>query len=104
MALANSILSQAVNSMCSEVHFEPMNGGLILRFMQGGDLMDETTLPAELTSMLILCLKTIGGLDTSVVDKPQDQRIATSSFGSEVQLRMTSIPGEFGEMVAISLQ
>lgn len=104
MALANSILAQAVNSSCSEVHFEPMTTGIILRFMQGGELMDETTLPAELAGMLILCLKTIGGLDTSIVDRPQDKRIATSSFGDGVHMRMTSIPGEFGEMVAISLQ
>jgi type II secretory ATPase GspE/PulE/Tfp pilus assembly ATPase PilB-like protein len=60
--------------------------------------------PAELKAMLILCLKTIGGLDTSIVDRPQDKRISTSSFGDEVHIRMTSIPGEFGEMVAISLQ
>jgi len=102
--LATQILTQAVNSPCSDVHFEPLADGLALRFMSDGDLLDETILPAQIQGMLILCLKSMAGLDPSVVDRPQDKRFITSSFGDPVEMRITSIPGMHGEMVAVSLK
>jgi type II secretory ATPase GspE/PulE/Tfp pilus assembly ATPase PilB-like protein len=102
--LATQILTQAVNSPCSDVHFEPLADGLALRFMSDGDLLDETILPAQIQGMLILCLKSMAGLDPSVIDRPQDKRFITSSFGDPVEMRITSIPGMHGEMVAVSLK
>lgn len=102
--LATQILTQAVNSPCSDVHFEPLADGLALRFMSDGDLLDETILPAQIQGMLILCLKSMAGLDPKVVDRPQDKRFITSSFGDPVEMRITSIPGMHGEMVAVSLK
>lgn len=102
--LATQILTQAVNSPCSDVHFEPLADGLALRFMSDGDLLDETILPAQIQGMLILCLKSMAGLDPSVVDRPQDKRFITRSFGEPVEMRITSIPGMHGEMVAVSLR
>ena len=102
--LATQILTQAVNSPCSDVHFEPLADGLALRFMSDGDLLDETILPAQIQGMLILCLKSMAGLDPAVVDRPQDKRFITRSFGDPVEMRITSIPGMHGEMVAVSLK
>lgn len=102
--LATQILTQAVNSPCSDVHFEPLADGLALRFMSEGELLDETILPAQIQGMLILCLKSMAGLDTAVVDRPQDKKFVTRSFGDPVEMRITSIPGIHGEMVAVSLK
>jgi type II secretory ATPase GspE/PulE/Tfp pilus assembly ATPase PilB-like protein len=102
--LATQILTQAVNSPCSDVHFEPLADGLALRFMSDGDLLDETILPAQIQGMLILCLKSMAGLDPAVCDRPQDKRFVTKSFGEPVEMRITSIPGVHGEMVAVSLK
>ncbi|MBX9668717.1 MAG: hypothetical protein K2X93_13910, partial [Candidatus Obscuribacterales bacterium] len=102
--LATQILSQAVNSTCSDVHFEPLADGLALRFMFDGELLDETILPAQIQGMLILCLKSMAGLDPTIVDRPQDKKFVTVTFGSPVEMRITSIPVPHGEMVAVSLK
>ncbi|MDZ4835193.1 MAG: hypothetical protein SGJ27_15560 [Candidatus Melainabacteria bacterium] len=102
--LATQILTQAVNSPCSDVHFEPLADGLALRFMSEGEVLDETILPAQIQGMLILCLKTMAGLDTAISDRPQDKKFVTRNFGEPVEMRITSIPGQHGEMVAVSLK
>lgn len=102
--LATQILTQAVNSPCSDVHFEPLADGLALRFMSDGDLLDETILPAQIQGMLILCLKSMAGLDPKISDRPQDKKFVTRTFGDPVEMRITSIPGMHGEMVAVSLK
>ncbi len=104
LALTAQILTQAVNSGCSEIHFEPVDGGIALRFMAAGELVDETTLPREIQAMLILCLKSMAGLDITTSDRPQDTKFTTDSFGAPVEMRVTSIPGVHGEMVAVSLK
>ena len=102
--LATQILTQAVSSPCSDVHFEPLADGLALRFMFEGELLDETILPAQIQVMLILCLKSMAGLDTKITDRPQDKKFVTRNFGDPVEMRITSIPGVHGEMVAVSLK
>ncbi len=102
--LATQILTQAVSSPCSDVHFEPLADGLALRFMFEGELLDETILPAQIQVMLILCLKSMAGLDTTITDRPQDKKFVTRNFGDPVEMRITSIPGVHGEMVAVSLK
>ncbi len=102
--LATQILTQAVSSPCSDVHFEPLSDGLALRFMSDGELLDETILPAQIQVMLILCLKSMAGLDTKITDRPQDKKFVTRTFGDPVEMRITSIPGQHGEMIAVSLK
>ena len=103
MALAAQILSQAVNISCSEVHFEPLETGMALRFVAGDELLDETVLPREIQEKLVLCLKSITGLDVSVVDRRQDTNFVTDEFGSPIEMRVISMPVAYGELIAVAL-
>ena len=77
---------------------------MALRFIANGDVLDETILPREIQMMLIVCLKTIAGLDASVIDRPQDTKFLTDEFGNMIEMRVTSIPSTHGEMVAIKMK
>ncbi|MBX9691136.1 MAG: hypothetical protein K2Z81_02060, partial [Cyanobacteria bacterium] len=101
--LAVQILTQAVSINCTDVHFEPVDEGVALRFLSGGDLQGETVLPIELKEMIVVCLKAMAQLNPNVSDRPQDKKFTTDLFGPVVNMRVTTIPGMFGEMVSVSI-
>jgi hypothetical protein len=104
VALATQILTQAISTACSHVHFQSTAEGVALRFILDGEVQAETLLPAQIQPMLVLCLKSMAGLDPNIVDRPQDKSFVTNSFGDPVTMRVTCFPGAHGETVAVSLK
>ncbi len=104
MLLAHEIIGKATQKRCSDIHLEPDGTGVALRYFLHGELLADCMLPLEIHTALVGSYKVIAGLDPQSIDKPQDKKFTTRVEEDEVELRITTIPTDNGEMVAISMR
>jgi type IV pilus assembly protein PilB len=101
--LVNMILSDAANAGASDVHVEPQQASLQVRQRVDGLLRDVLTIPRNLQDQTISRLKIISGMDISERRKPQDGRSRLRFEGRTIDLRVSSLPTQFGEKIVIRL-
>jgi type II secretory ATPase GspE/PulE/Tfp pilus assembly ATPase PilB-like protein len=104
MLLANELISKAIDIRCSDMHVEPDEEHTILRYLKNRELLLESKLPKPVHLELVFCYKVIAGLNINETSKPQDKKAVLKISGSDVQFRVTTIPGDYGETVAISFK
>jgi len=104
MLLAHEIIGKATQKRCSDIHLEPDGSGVALRYFLHGELLADCMLPLEIHGSLVGSYKVIAGLDPQELLKPQDKKFTTRVEEDEVELRITTIPTDNGEMVAISMR
>ena len=104
MLLAHEIIGKATLKKCSDIHLEPDPAGVSLRYFLHGDLLADCILPGQIHDGLVSSYKIIAGLDPNVRDKPQDKKFVTRVEEDDVELRITTMPADGGEMVAISIR
>ena len=101
--LINSIMSQAVKEKASDIHIEPFEKKLLVRFRVDGDL-HEAMRPAKAAhSAIVTRIKIMGKMDISERRKPQDGRVEKNIDGREVDMRISVLPTVFGEKVVIRI-
>jgi len=101
--LVNLILRQAVQERATDVHLEPFEKGMKVRYRIDGMLHEVSSPPARLQGAIISRLKIMANLDIAQRRLPQDGRIKTKIAGSEVDVRMSTVPTLYGESVALRL-
>jgi type IV pilus assembly protein PilB len=101
--LVNLILSDAASAGASDVHIEPQEASLQVRQRVDGLLRDVLTIPHNLQDQTISRLKIISGMDISERRKPQDGRSRLRFGGRRIDLRVSTLPTQFGEKVVIRL-
>ncbi len=101
--LVNSILEQAVTVRASDIHLEPQEEEMLVRMRVDGLLRSGITIPRDLQEQVISRLKVMGGMDIAERRIPQDGRVAVRVKGSEVDLRVSTLPTIHGEKVVIRL-
>jgi type IV pilus assembly protein PilB len=101
--LVNLILSDAASAGASDVHVEPQEGEVHVRQRVDGLLRDVLTIPQHLQDQTISRLKIISGMDISERRKPQDGRSRLRFEGRRIDLRVSTLPTQFGEKVVIRL-
>jgi len=101
--LVNLILSDAASAGASDVHVEPQQAALQVRQRVDGLLRDVLTIPRHLQDQTISRLKIISGMDISERRKPQDGRSRLRYEGRMIDLRVSTLPTQFGEKVVIRL-
>ena len=101
--LLNAILSEAIRASASDVHIEPFENQLRIRFRVDGRLNTVLTPKSGIGSMLISRIKVMARLDIAEKRLPQDGRIALKLGGRAVDLRVSTIPSSFGERVVMRL-
>ena len=99
--LLNAILSEAIRANASDVHIEPFENQLRIRFRVDGVLSTIFTPKAVLSGMLVSRIKVMARLDIAEKRLPQDGRIALKLGGRAVDLRVSTIPSSFGERVVL---
>jgi len=104
LALARDIINKAADNGFSDVHIEPQATELELRYWYDGALIEATKLEKHIHGELIRCYKSIAGLSMEETKKPQDRRLKWTDTGAELDIRITTIPSEHGEMVAVSIK
>lgn len=101
--LVNLILRQAVQERATDVHVEPFERGMKVRYRIDGMLHEVSSPPARLQAAIISRLKIMANLDIAQRRLPQDGRIKTKIAGSEVDIRMSTVPTLYGESIALRL-
>ncbi|WP_173290292.1 type II secretion system ATPase GspE [Thiosulfativibrio zosterae] len=101
--LLNAILAEAIRKNASDIHIEPFENQLRIRFRMDGQLKVVLTPKVALATMLVSRIKVMAKLDIAEKRLPQDGRIATKLGGRAVDLRVSTIPSSFGERVVMRL-
>ena len=101
--LVNLILSEAVRDRASDIHFEPDDNQLRIRYRVDGMLRETTPLQLKYTSSITSRIKIISKLDIAERRSPQDGRFSFSSNGHSIDVRVSSFPTIYGENVVMRL-
>lgn len=94
--LVASILEQAVNAGSSDVHVEPGDDSLAIRFRVDGVLQDHSTYPLSLATGIVSRIKVMAGMDIAERRVPLDGRFHRRLVGREIDFRVVSIPTATG--------
>ncbi len=103
--LVNSILFQAAEDGASDVHFEPQEDALAIRFRIDGVLQEVQRVPKRMTAGVTTRLKVLAKLDIAERRKPQDGRISmnAAAAGRMLDVRVATLPTVEGESVVMRL-
>ena len=105
MRLVNSVIFQAAEDGASDVHFEPQEDALVVRFRIDGVLHEMQRIPKRLTAGVTTRLKVLAKLDIAERRKPQDGRISlnAATAGRMLDVRVATLPTVEGESVVMRL-
>ncbi len=95
--LVYSLLAQAVGEGASDIHLEPEESELRIRFRIDGVLKEAAHVPKRMTGAVISRLKIMSELDIAEKRVPQDGRVSVSVEGRRIDLRVTTLPTQRGE-------
>lgn len=96
-------LKEAVESEASDVHIEPQENYLRIRFRIDGVLREAANLPAEISSSVVSRVKVISNLKIDETRIPQDGRFRSRIVGREIDFRVATFPTPLGEKVALRI-
>lgn len=97
--LTNNIIAAALKKGASDIHIEPMEKALRVRYRIDGVLREEMMLPKKVQLPLISRVKIISKLDITERRLPQDGRITIKLGNKSVDFRVSSVPTKFGEKI-----
>jgi type IV pilus assembly protein PilB len=101
--LANSILGLAIKKGASDIHVEPMEKDVVVRFRIDGVLASIQQLPKKVQLGLISRLKILSKLDISEKRLPQDGRISVQMEGKPIDFRVSTVPAKWGEKICMRI-
>lgn len=97
----NLVLFQAVQDRASDIHFEPFEDEFKIRYRVDGALYEMSPPPKHLALPVTSRIKVMANLDISERRLPQDGRIAVNIAGRQIDLRVSTLPTQFGESVVL---
>src|SRR6266516_807514 len=97
----NLVLYQAVQDRASDIHFEPFEDEFKIRYRVDGALYEMTPPPKHLALPVTSRIKVMANLDIAERRLPQDGRIAITLGGRQIDLRVSTLPTQFGESVVL---
>ena len=101
--LVNLLIMQAMKERASDIHIEPGEGTLRTRFRIDGVLREVNGPPVHLHSAVASRIKVLAALDIAEKRKPQDGRFQLKTEGKAIDLRVSTVPTQFGEKVVLRL-
>ena len=101
--LINAVLTQAVRENASDIHVEPFENRLVVRFRVDGVLREVLQSRRALASLVVSRIKVMSRLDIAEKRLPQDGRISLRIAGRPVDVRVSTIPAGHGERVVLRL-
>lgn len=99
----DEILRAAVAEGASDIHFEPKEDGLVVRFRLDGEMREHIRLPVARREALLARGKIFGGMDITEKRLPQDGRAVLKDKGRRFHLRLSTLPTVYGESLVIRL-
>lgn len=101
--MVNSILVQAVQGRCSDIHIEPQEGDVRVRFRIDGELYEVLSLPRMSSAAVVSRIKIMSGIDIAEKRVPQDGRFRMNIDRREVDFRVSTLPTSHGEKVVMRI-
>ena len=101
--MVTSLVSQGLRDRASDIHIEPLNDILRIRYRIDGNLVEAQTLPLHLHSSLVSRLKIMAGMNIVERRRPQDGQFSTTVDGREVDVRVATVSTVFGEKLVMRL-
>jgi len=102
--LVNSILFRAVKEKASDIHIEPYEKDMAVRYRIDGNLYDVFKPPKKLQNAITSRIKVMGNLNIAEKRLPQDGRIPLKVGGKDIDIRLSTVPTTFGERIVMRLQ
>lgn len=99
----NTLIDTAINRRASDIHLEPFEEGMIIRFRIDGILHDYEIPPQSMQAAVISRTKLLAGLDIAERRLPQDGKISMRISGREIDLRVSTMPTVYGEGVVVRI-
>ncbi|MBM7561521.1 GspE/PulE family protein [Fusibacter tunisiensis] len=101
--LVNTVITQAVRSKASDIHIEPFERNVRIRYRIDGELMEVMTPAKNTHSGIVTRIKIMGKMNISEKRLPQDGRVETVIEGIPIDMRISILPTVYGEKVVIRL-
>lgn len=101
--LANALIQQAIVDRASDIHVEPQQKSVRVRYRVDGVLSEAMTVPRNLMAALISRLKIMADMNIAERRIPQDGRIEIRNQGKDYDLRVSSIPTPWGEKIVMRI-
>ncbi len=102
--LVNSLLFRAVKEKASDIHVEPYEKDMSVRFRIDGVLFDIFKPPKKLQNAITSRLKVMANLNIAEKRLPQDGRIPLKLGGKDIDIRVSTVPTSFGERIVMRIQ
>jgi type IV pilus assembly protein PilB len=101
--LVNLILTEAVNMRASDIHIEPFEDRIRVRYRIDGVLVERDNPPKRLLGALVSRVKIMGRMDIAEKRRPQDGRIKTRVGGKDFDLRVSFLPTQHGQAIVLRI-
>jgi type IV pilus assembly protein PilB len=101
--LVETIINNAIKARASDIHIEPFEKFIKIRYRIDGDLHEVLKSPKDILGALVTRIKILANLNIAEKRLPQDGRILTRVDGREVDLRVSILPTVFGEKIVIRI-
>lgn len=101
--MVNVMLLEALRTGASDIHLEPQEKAIRLRYRIDGSLLESPSPPKNLQGAVLSRMKLMSGMDIAERRIPQDGRIKIRALGKEVDLRVNTLPTIFGEKVVMRI-
>ena len=101
--IVNTILDESVRMDSSDIHIEPMEDKVRVRFRVDGVLQEVFVYPTNVLAAMVARIKIISGLDISEKRKPQDGRLTRIVDGEEYDVRVSILPTVYGEKTVMRM-
>jgi len=99
----DAVLYQAIKDKASDIHFEPFEHEFKIRYRVDGALYEMAPPPKNLAVPVISRVKILSGLNISERRRPQDGKIQLKIAGKPIDLRVSTLPTQFGESVVLRI-
>ncbi len=101
--LVTLIISEAVKQRASDIHIEPMEKKLRIRYRIDGQCKEMDSPPKRLQGSILSRVKIMATMDIAEKRKPQDGRIKINVLGKELDLRVSALPASHGESIVMRI-
>lgn len=101
--MVNLIIMEALTRRASDIHIEPYEEEMKVRYRIDGELVEAIAIPKRFQEPILARLKIMAALDVTQKRLPQDGRFTVRAKDKEVDLRVSSLPIEFGEKIVMRI-
>ena len=101
--LVHLLITEAVRERASDIHVEPLENRLRIRYRVDGVCQEVDAPPKKLQNAIISSIKILSGIDIAEKRRPQDGRIGLNVAGKALDLRVSCLPANHGESVVLRL-